>query len=43
MAPRKKLTREERLEKKRVAERLRYQRIKNYPEKYAQQKENGKE
>ena len=43
MAPRKKLTREERLEKKRVAERLRYQRIKNNPEKYAQQKENGKE
>ena len=42
MAPRKKLTREERLEKKRVAERLRYQRIKNNPEKYAQQKEKEK-
>lgn len=32
------MTREERLEKKRAAERLRYQRIKNDPEKYAQLK-----
>lgn len=38
----KKLTREERLERKRFAERLRYQRIKNDPEKYAQQKEKDR-
>ncbi|KAL3286807.1 hypothetical protein HHI36_001300 [Cryptolaemus montrouzieri] len=38
MAPRKKMMREERLEKKRIAERLRYQRIKNDPDKYAQRK-----
>ncbi|CAB3228673.1 unnamed protein product [Arctia plantaginis] len=38
MPPRKKMTREERLEKKRIAERLRYQRIKNDKDKYAQQK-----
>lgn len=42
MPPRKKLTREEHLEKKRLAERLRYQRIKNDPEKYSQQKEKEK-
>ncbi|CAB3235016.1 unnamed protein product [Arctia plantaginis] len=38
MPPRKKTTREERLERKRIAERLRYQRIKNDKDKYAQQK-----
>ncbi|CAH2083752.1 unnamed protein product [Euphydryas editha] len=38
----KKPTREERLEKKRQAERLRYQRIKNDPEKNSQQKEKDK-
>lgn len=38
MANRKKLTPEERLQKKRQAERLRYERIKNDPERYAQQK-----
>lgn len=43
MAPRKKLTREERLEKKRQAEQLRYQRIKNDPEKYELQKQKDKE
>ncbi|CAG9569822.1 unnamed protein product [Danaus chrysippus] len=42
MPPRKKLSREERLEKKRLAERLRYQRIKNDPERYSQQKEKEK-
>ncbi|KAL4703592.1 hypothetical protein ACJJTC_003331 [Scirpophaga incertulas] len=40
--PRKKQTREERLERKRLTERLRYQRIKNDPEKYSQQKEKEK-
>lgn len=39
MANKKKLTREERLEKKRQAERLRYQKIKNDPDKYALQQE----
>lgn len=43
MAPRKKLTREEKLQKKREAERLRYQRIKNDPEKYKLQKLKEKE
>lgn len=38
MAPLKKLTREEKLQKKREAKRLRYQRIKNDPEKYKLQK-----
>ncbi|CAF4819497.1 unnamed protein product [Pieris macdunnoughi] len=38
----KNITREKRLEKKRVAERLRYQRIKNDPEKYSQQREKEK-
>lgn len=42
MAPRKKLTREERLQKKREAERLRYERIKNDPEKYELQKQKEK-
>lgn len=43
MAPRKKLTRDERLQKKREAERLRYQKIKNDPEKYELQKQKEKE
>lgn len=43
MAPRKKLTREERLQKKREAERIRYQKIKNDPEKYELQKQKEKE
>ncbi|XP_072946039.1 uncharacterized protein [Epargyreus clarus] len=42
MAPRKKLTREEKLQKKREAERLRYERIKNDPEKYELQKQKEK-
>lgn len=42
MAPRKKLTREERLQKKREAERLRYEKIKNDPEKYDLQKQKEK-
>ncbi|GBP69400.1 PiggyBac transposable element-derived protein 1 [Eumeta japonica] len=43
MAPRKKLTREEKLQKKREAERQRYQKIKNDPEKYKLQKQKEKE
>uniref|UniRef100_A0A6P7H0A5 Uncharacterized protein LOC114344525 n=1 Tax=Diabrotica virgifera virgifera TaxID=50390 RepID=A0A6P7H0A5_DIAVI len=43
MAPRKKLTREERLQKKREAEKLRYQKIKNDPEKYELQKQKEKQ
>lgn len=44
MAPRKKLTREEKLQKKkREAERLRYQRIKNDPVRYNLQKEKEKQ
>lgn len=43
MAPRKKLSHDERLEKKRQAEKLRYQRIKNDPEKYELQKQKDKE
>ncbi|KAK0170557.1 hypothetical protein PV328_008394 [Microctonus aethiopoides] len=43
MAPRKQLTRDERLEKKRQAEKLRYQKIKNDPEKYELQKQKDKE
>ncbi|KAK9878718.1 hypothetical protein WA026_023511 [Henosepilachna vigintioctopunctata] len=43
MAPREKMTREERLEKNRIAERLRYQRIKNDPDKYARQKVKERE
>ena len=43
MAPRKKMTREEQLEKKRIAERIRYQRIKNDKDKYAQQKVKERE
>ncbi|GBP39351.1 Septin-1 [Eumeta japonica] len=42
MAPRKKLTREEKLQKKREAERQRYQKIKNDPEKYKLQKQKKK-
>ncbi|CAK1579140.1 unnamed protein product [Parnassius mnemosyne] len=38
-----KLTREEKLEKKRQAERLRYQKIKNDPEKYKIHKQKEKE
>lgn len=37
------MTREERLEKKRIAERLRYQKIKNDKDKYAQQKVKERE
>ena len=37
------MTREERLEKKRIAERIRYQRIKNDKDKYAQQKVKERE
>lgn len=43
MAPRKKLTREKILLKKREAERLRYQKIKNDPVKYELQKQKEKE
>lgn len=43
MAPKKKQTKEEILEKKRIAEKIRYEKIKNDPQRLAAKKEKRKQ